>query len=124
MLMEQCISANIADPIRADAEAMRAVQEFMKFIPARVLQIDIDTSRSNKQGIVDGDAVYKLGVILESRQVFIEYYEHRDHPAPTMALTVDRGKAAVGVKGNKDGHKFHLTFIWNNGRVEKIAQFD
>lgn len=124
MQMSHCLAEHIAEPIRADGEAMRAVNEFVRNIPERVMQFDIDATRTNKQGLVNGESVYKLGVVVESAQTFIEFFEHRNQAEPSMALYADKAKAAVTIRGTNGTHTLYLAFAWRNGRVEKTSRLD
>lgn len=124
MQMKQCIYEHLADPLRADAEAMRAVEEFIRNIPGRVMEFNIDTSKTNKQGILEGEKVYKLGVVAEAPSAFIEFYENRGQGEPTMALYTDKAKALLTIKGWQVNRKFYLAYMLHNGRVEKMSKLD
>ncbi len=111
----------IADEFKFDAEANRAIAQFKGNIPGRVLQMEFDGSKSNKQGIKDGDKVYKLGLDLASSTVFIEFLENCNQGQPTMAIYVDRAKKRVTVSGWQVAKKFIIRFALENGVVRKTV---
>lgn len=106
------------------SEAEKAISEFMRNIPGRVKQFEFDASRSNKQGIRDGDRVYKLGLDMQSGTVFLEYYENLNQGQPTMALYIDRPRKTVTVNGWQVDKQMHLKYEIGGGEVRKTVKID
>lgn len=125
MQMRKILRAHLSNQLAADAEVMRALEEFEKNIPGRVLALDVDETRTNKQGVLQGEKVYKFGVATEPPMAFVEYFEDKNQAEPTMALYVDKSKNFLTVKGWKVDKKFYLSYRVNErGKVEKISQLD
>lgn len=123
--MRLLLLEHAAPQLKADKEAMQALEEFEKNIPGRILELDVDSSKTNKQGVVQGEKVYKFGVSLEPPMAFLEYFDNKNQAEPSMALYIDRSKQFLTVKGWKVDKKFYLSYRVNEkGRVEKIAQLD
>lgn len=125
MQMRLLLLQHLVPQLRADKETMRALEEFEKNIPGRVLNLDVDETKTNKQGVLQGEKVYKFGVSIDPPMAFVEYFDDKNQAEPTMALYIDRSKQFLTVKGWKVDKKFYLSFRVNEkGRVEKAAQLD
>lgn len=122
MRFSDLFDSYICDGLKADEEASRAVAWFKSNIPANILQMEFDASRSNKQGIKDGEKVYKLGLDLSSGIVLIEYLENYNQGQPTMAIYVDRAKSRITLNGWQVGKKLFMRFYVENGVVKKSMQ--
>lgn len=105
----------------ADGEVMRAVEQFKRNIPGRVLQMEFDGSHSNKQGVKNGDTVYKLGLDLNSAAAFIEYFENCNQGQPTMSIRVERLTPAVIIGGRQVDKTLSVRFSIAGGRVDKAV---
>ncbi|MCM1367781.1 MAG: hypothetical protein NC184_03105 [Roseburia sp.] len=108
--------------LRADAEARAAIAEFKRNIPGRIMQMQFDGSRSNKQGIVDGQKVYKLGLDLSTSAAFIEFYEDRSQGQPTMAIRATRNKRRIDITGWRIDKQLHVRFEASGGAVNKTVR--
>lgn len=108
--------------LKADAEANAAVAEFKRNIPGRIMQMQFDGSHSNKQGIVDGRKVYKLGLDLSTATAYIEFYEDRSQGQPTMAVSVARSKRRIDITGWRVDKQLHVRFEVCDGSVKKTVR--
>lgn len=124
MRFSDLFDAYINDRFKASGEVARAVEWFKSKIPANILQMEFDTSRSNKQGIKDGNKVYKLGLDLSTSTAFIEYLENYNQGQPTMAIYVDKAKSHITINGWQANKKMFMRFYIENGVVKKSVQTD
>lgn len=118
------MSLRLDKVLAADAKVTAAYSEFVKNIPARILQCSLDVTKSNKQGIVQGDKVYKYGYVIEKDTVFLEFYENRNQGQPTMAIYVDAPKSMLTIRGTKAEKSFLMCFKAVGGKVESTTKFD
>ncbi len=107
--------------LKSDGEVLRAIAQFKRNIPSRILQMEFDGSHSNKQGVKVGDKVYKLGLDLEASVVFIEYFENCSQGQPTMSLRVDKGAASVTIGGRQVDRSLLIRYSVSNGTVGKTV---
>lgn len=114
----------ICNELKADSEVSRTVKQFKDNIPGRVLSFDFDASRSNKQGIKDGNTVYKLGLDVSTSVAFLEYYENFNQGQPTMAMYVDKQKDTLTVTGSQASKRLFVKFSVVGGEVKKTVQMN
>lgn len=100
-------------------EAQKAVDEFVSNIPGRIMQIEFDNTKSNKQGIKHDSEVYKLGLDLSAEVVYIQYYENFNQGQPTMAIFIDRKNHAITVNGWTVEKSCIYCFRWKTETLEK-----
>jgi len=112
------------DVFKKDGKSSAAQKEFLKHIPARILQLEADHTKRNKSGVTKGEAVYKFEVNPISKYVTIEYFEHRDQGKPTMALYVSHTTPALKIIGAKLQKKFFMQFTYQNGTVTQELKFE
>lgn len=124
MQLKQVMLSHIDEVIMADVEAIKAVKTFFSNLPGRLLEVEIDTENSNKQGIIQGDSIYKFGIVKESEMAFIEFYENRSQGEPTMSLYVDKQKSLITIRGWKVDKKFHICYKNISGKVEKACKME
>lgn len=124
MVLKAVMESYVHDSFKKDAEAAAAVREFLKNIPARILQTETDPSDSIKIGVKKDDSIYKYGTVPEEKTAFFEYYEHRAQGRPTMALYLDRALPKLKVTGTKLDRNFYLTFTLAGGAVTKQVKFE
>ncbi len=105
----------------ADGEVKRAVEQFKRNIPGRILQMEFDSSHSNKQGIKNGDTVYKLGLDVNASVVFIEYFENCNQGQPTMSIRVERSAPAVVIGGRQADKSLLIRYFVSDGKVGKTV---
>ncbi len=106
------------------SEVRQAIAEFMRHIPGRVLQMEFDASKSNKQGVKDGEKIYKLGFDLASSIAFVEYFDNYNQGQPTMAIYADRAQSLVTVSGWQVDKKLHIQYSVADGKVRKSVQIN
>lgn len=124
MQIRNCLEEYIDSRLLVNDEVKRAFEEFLKNIPTRILNVDVDTSKTGKQGYLDGEKVYKFGCIIENKVRFLEYFENRAQGEPTMSLFLDMTNGKIIVKGWKVDKKFYLAYFIKDGNVEKVAKLD
>lgn len=112
----------IDERIFANAEAQTALKEFCKKLPGRLLEVTLDTSKTNKVGYKDGDRLFKLGFISETQTAFVEYYENSAQTQPTMMLLCEKTAGKLVIKGTKVAKTFYLGFYIKNGVVERVQK--
>lgn len=122
MKFEDVFGYYVDDILKADSEASMAIDQFKRNIPGRVMQMEFDASHSNKQGIVDGDKVYKLGLDTAAATAFIEFYENRSQGQPTMAIAAVRSKRRIDITGWQIDKELHIRFEVCDGAVKKTVQ--
>lgn len=103
-------------------EAQKAVDEFVSKIPGRVVQMEFDCTKSNKQGVKHDEKVYKLGLDVDADVAFIEYFENYNQGQPTMAIFVDRKNKTITVNGWTVNKKLYIRFFSENGNVRKTVK--
>lgn len=104
------------------SEVELAVAEFTRHIPSRILHMEFDADRSNKQGVKVGNRVYKLGLDKANNRVYIEYLDDPNQAKPSMTLTVDKNMPAVVVDGWQVDKRMQVAFTVRNGRVHKSVK--
>ncbi len=122
MKLSDALSLHLHAQLAADAEVQKAFSEFIKNIPGRVLQCEVDPDKAQKQGIVKDDSVYKFGSLPEKEVVFLEYFAHRDQGTPTMAIFADKRTPTLTIKGTKVDKQFYLQFVVSQGKVVKSVK--
>lgn len=122
MLLQDCIYTHIDSKFLSKTESKAAIDEFMKIIPGRVLECEVDETKTNKQGVTKNDSVYKFGISLENNMAFIEFFENRSQGRPTMGIYADKAKPAITIKGNKLEKEYLLYFSIENGNVKKLSK--
>ncbi len=105
-------------------EVTQVIAEFMRHIPGRVLQMDFDTSKSNKQGIKDGERIYKLGLDLANSIAFVEFLENLNQGQPTMAIYADRAQSFVTISGWQANKRLFMRYFIADGKVKKSVQIN
>lgn len=113
----------VDERIKQNPEAAAAIEEFRRNIPGRIILMEFDSSRTHKDGIKDGDKVYKLGFDKDNATVFIQYYENCNQGQPTMALFTERDKALLTISGTKVEQRFYMRFAIVDGEVKKSVQY-
>ncbi len=109
------------DIFKSDVECRQAIDRFKSNIPGRVLQIDFDATCSNKQGIKQGDRVYKLGLDLASSTALIEYFENCNQGQPTMAIYINKNSRQITITGWQTDKKLCVVFAVSDGAVKKTV---
>lgn len=122
MKLSDALSLNLHADLAADGEVKKAFSEFIKNIPGRILQCEVDVDKAQKQGIVKEDSVYKYGCLPEKQVVFLEYFAHRGQGAPTMAVYADKAAPTLTIKGTKVEKQFCLQFTVVQGKVVKTVK--
>ncbi len=107
------------DPAFHSTEGWHAVEEFKHHIPARVLQMEFDGAHSNKQGIKDGQKLYKLGLDTVAHTAYIQYYDNFNQGQPTMSIVADRVHKTISVTGWQVDKQMLIRFAVVDGKVVK-----
>ena len=124
MKLSEALSMHLHASLAADEEVKKAFSAFLRNIPGRILQCEVDERSNQKQGIVKDESVYKFGFLPEKGIAFLEFFAHRNQGAPTMALTVDAQSPALTVRGITVEKQFCLQFTLEGGRVVKRVQME
>ncbi len=124
MNLSDALAFRLDASLAADDEVHKAFSEFLKNIPGRILQCDVDVDTAQKKGVVKGESVYKFGSVPEKKTVFLEYFAHRDQGAPTMAIFADGSAPSLTVKGTKVEKQFYLQFTCVNGKIVAVRESD
>ncbi len=121
MRFSELLDTYIDGSFKTDGEASRAVKQFLSYIPQRVLLLEFDGMRSDKQGVKDGDKVYKLGLDLASGVAYIEYYDNYNQGKPTLAVYADRVKRQLVFACAQVERSMTIRYGVYNGVVKKAV---